>query len=412
MSDAGRAAEQAARASHARLVAILAARGAGLDAAQEALADAFAAALDAWPRRGVPQNPEAWLLVTARRAISHRRRHDAVRAAAAQTLAMLADTPADDPGADDAPHAIPDERLRLLFACAHPAVPEPARAPLMLQVVLGLSAERIGPAFLMTPSAMGQALVRAKAAIAASGAAFCLPERADMAARQDGVLAAIYAAYGAGWSEYSGADTTRPDLAEEALWLARLAAAIAPDQPEAQGLLALILYCEARRPARRDAVGRFVPLGQQDPSRWTRALIDEAEGLLARAAPMQAPGRFQLEAAIQSAHSMRRLGRPVPWDGIVTLYAALMQIAPTLGAALGEIAAIAERDGPAAALVRLEAIDPRAVASHQPYWALRAHLLTRLGHDARDSYARAIGLTQDQAVRAWLLDRAGQSAPG
>jgi RNA polymerase sigma-70 factor (ECF subfamily) len=404
MSEAARAAELAARASRARLVAMLAARGTGLAAAEDALAEAFAAALATWPGQGVPANPEAWLLTAARRSIGHLRRHDGVRAAAAGALAMAAPL-ADDEPADN----IPDDRLRLLVACAQPAVPEAMRAPLMLQVVMGLSAERIGPAFLMTPAAMGQALVRAKAAIAASRTAFSLPDRADLPARIDAVLAAIYAAYGAGWEEFSGADATRPDLAEEALWLARLTATLAPDQPEALGLLALILHCEARRPARRDEGGRFVPLAEQPCARWNGAMIDEAEAVLARAARLGTPGRFQLEAAIQSAHAMRRFGRQVPWDAIAKLYAGLLQLSPTLGAALGEAAAIAELSGVEAGLARLDGMEARLVAAHQPYWALRAHLLAQLGQDAAETYARAIGLTQDTAVRAWLVRQAAKA---
>jgi RNA polymerase sigma-70 factor (ECF subfamily) len=404
MNEAARAAELAARASRARLVAILAARGTGLDAAEDALAEAFAAALATWPERGVPANPEAWLLTVARRAIGHARRHRGVRAAAAATLATMAEE------ADDAsPQEIPDERLRLLLACAHPAVPEAARAPLMLQVVLGLPAERIASAFLVAPAAMGQALVRAKAAIRESGAAFALPDRDALPSRLSAVLTAIYAAYGAGWEAFSGADAARPDLAEEVLWLARLTASLAPDQAEALGLLSLILHCEARRPARRDEQGRFVPLAEQACARWDTAMIDEAEATLARAARLGAPGRFQLEAAIQSAHAMRRFGRAVPWDAIASLYAGLLRLSPTLGAALGEAAAIAESLGCEPALARLDGLHAELVANHQPYWALRAHLLARLGQDAADAYARAIGLTQDAAVRAWLVRQAAKA---
>jgi RNA polymerase sigma-70 factor (ECF subfamily) len=397
VTDAARAAEIAARAGWARLVALLATRGTKLADAEDFLAEAFAAALRTWPARGVPDRPEAWLLTAARRAQGHARRHAGVRLAADPALRQLAEAEDDTP-------AIPDERLRLLFACAQPAVPEAARAPLMLQVVLGLPAARIGPAFLMTPAAMGQALTRAKAAIEATGAAFALPDAVDMAPRLDSVLAAIYAAYGVGW-DGAGGDAGGADLAEEALWLARLCVAMLPDAAEALGLLALILHCEARRAARRDPAGRFVPLAAQDVATWDAAMIDEADALLHRAAALGQLGRFQLEAAIQSAHAARRAIGRTPWPQIAQLYAGLVAIAPTLGALLGQAAAIAEIEGPATALARLDALEPAAVASHQPYWALRAHLLGRLGRDDADARARAAGLAGDPAVRAFLLSR-------
>jgi RNA polymerase sigma-70 factor (ECF subfamily) len=396
MTEAARAAEAAARAGWARLVALLATRGTPLAAAEDFLADAFAAALRTWPERGVPTNPEAWLLTAARRAAGHARRHASVRQVAEPALRQLAEVENDAPD-------IPDERLRLLFACAHPSVPGPMQAPLMLQVVLGLSAARIGPAFLMSGAAMGQALARAKAAIEASAAAFVLPEPHDLPARLDAVLAAIYAAYGAGWDAAFASAPGREDLAEEALWLARLTAALAPSAPEALGLAALLLHAEARRPARRDARGAFVPLAAQDPAAWNLAMIEEADALLARAAVHGVLGRFQIEAAIQSAHAARRsLGR-TPWPQVLRLYQGLLAIAPSLGAALGEAAAAAEVLGPAVALARLDALDAAVVAAHQPYWALRAHLLAQLGRDDADARARAVGLAEDPAVRAWLL---------
>jgi RNA polymerase sigma-70 factor (ECF subfamily) len=399
MSEAARAAEAAARAGWARLVALLATRGTKLADAEDFLAEAFAAALRTWPERGLPDRPEAWLLTAARRAQGHARRHGGVRLAAHPALRQLAEAEPDAP-------SIPDERLRLLFACAQTAVPEAMRAPLMLQVVLGLPAARIGPAFLMAPAAMGQALSRAKAAIEAARAPFALPDEADMTPRLSAVLAAIYAAYGVGWEDAVGTEAGGADLAEEALWLARLCAAMLPDAAEALGLLALILHCEARRAARRDSAGRFVPLATQDTALWDAAMISEADALLHRAAALGQLGRFQIEAAIQSAHAARHaLGR-TPWPQIAQLYAGLVAIAPSLGAVLGQAAAIAETDGAAAALARLDALDDTVVANHQPYWALRAHLLRALGQDPAEAFARAAGLAADPAVRVWLIAQA------
>jgi RNA polymerase sigma-70 factor (ECF subfamily) len=399
--DARRAAEDAARASYGRLVAILAARTRDVAAAEDALADAFAAALSAWPERGVPANPEAWLLTAARRGLSHGRRHAGVADAALPTMLQLAEE-----AEDREAHAIPDERLRLLFVCAHPAIDPAARAPLMLQTVLGLDAARIASAFLVAPATMGQRLVRAKARIRDAGIRFAVPEPAEMPERLESVLDAVYAAYGSGWDDVDGADPRRRGLADEALWLARLVAALLPDEPEPKGLLALILHCEARRPARRGPGGRFVPLAEQDPSLWSRTAAAEAEAALEAAARAGRLGRFQLEAAIQSAHAARaRLGA-VPWRSIALMYEALVRIAPTAGALVGRAAAVAEAAGAEAGLALLDDVPADLVAAYQPAWALRAHLLSRLGRpdEARAARVRAAGLSEDPAVRAFLLE--------
>lgn len=397
MSDTTRAAEHAARESYGRLLAWLARQARDIAAAEDALAEAFRQALETWPARGVPARPEAWLLTVARRGLARAARHRGVQSAAAGALAWLAE--------EAAPPTLPDERLGLLFACAHPQLEPAARAPLMLQAVLGLDAARIGSAFLVSPAAMGQRLVRAKARLREAGARFAVPEAAELPGRLEPVLDAVYAAYGQGWEEVAGADPRRQGLAEEALFLARLLAALLPAEPEALGLLALLLHCEARRPARRDAAGHFVPLSAQDPARWSAPLLAEAEAALTRAGSLARPGRYQLEAAIQSAHAARaRLGA-TPWPAIVQLYAALVARAPGLGALLGQAAAVAEAEGAAAGLALLAALagEP-ALANHQPYWALRAHLLARSGDAAGAAMARqrAIGLSEDAAVRAFL----------
>ncbi len=385
-------AERAARDSYGRLLALLSARGLGVAAAEDALAEAFRAALETWPRDGVPRSPEAWLLVAARRNLGRMARHGAVRAAHEGTLIMLADELAERPD-------FPDERLRLLFVCAHPAIDEAVRTPLMLQTVLGLDAARIAAAFLVSPAAMGQRLVRAKARLRDAGIPFAVPEAAELPERLPAVLAAIYAAFGAGW------DDAGP-LAEEAIWLGRVVAALLPDEPEALGLLALLLHAHARQAARRDAAERFVPLDEQDTGRWDIAMFVEAEALLARAGAMGRHGPWQIEAAIQSVHAGRaRTGR-TEWPALLLLHQALVGMRPTLGARIALAAVCGQVGQPADGVAMLDALPAQRMASHQPFWAVRAHLLALLGDAAADGcYRRAAGLSQDPAVRDWLLSR-------
>ena len=399
------AAEVAVRASYGRLLAYLAASWRDVAAAEDALGDALLAALEAWPRSGVPDEPEAWLLSAARRRLVDGSRHAKVEAAAAEAIELFAERARQTASADA---VFPDERLKLLFVCAHPAIDESARTPLMLQTVLGLDAATIASAFLVAPAAMSQRLVRVKAKIRDAGIRFEIPDPADFPPRVNAVLEAIYAAYGSGWDDVAGADARRKGLAEEAIWLGRLVVALLPAEPEALGLLALMLHCEARRAARRDSAGRYVPLGEQDVSLWSRAMIDEAEAALATAARASAPGRFQLEAAIQSAHARRAAVGRADWESIALLYQGLLLCAPTIGARVGHAAALAEVRGAREGLAALGDIAEESVESYQPYWALRAHLHERLGEDepARQAYARAIGLSEEAAVREFLVARA------
>ena len=407
MSDAHRAAELAARASYGRLLAYLAARGRDVAAAEDALGDAFTAALETWPRVGVPDNPDAWLLVAARRRLVDRARHTGVEATAAAALRLAAET-ADVNAARES--IFPDERLKLLFVCAHPAIDEAARTPLMLQAVLGLDAARIASAFLVAPATMSQRLVRVKAKIRDAGIGFEIPGPEELPERLHSVLDAIYAAYGTGWEDVAGADPRRRGLAEEAIWLGRLVVTLLSDEPEAGGLLALMLHCEARRPARRDASGAYVPLTRQDVALWSRPMIDEAERILADASRARRPGRFQLEAAVQSVHAQRAMTGHTDWEAIALLYEGLVRVAPTIGARVAHAAALAEARGAAAGLGALDAMPKDVVLAYQPYWALRGHLLRELGRtdEARDAYARAIGLSEDPAVREFL---SGQTPP-
>ncbi|MES2941179.1 MAG: DUF6596 domain-containing protein [Pseudomonadota bacterium] len=403
--EAARAAEAAARRSYGKLVAFLAARTRDVAGAEDALADAFAAALAGWPLGGIPDNPEAWLLTVARRRMADAVRRRCLDEAAAGHFALLEELA--EPETSDPP--LPDRRLELLFACAHPGIDPAARAPLMLQTVLGFDAATIASAFLVAPAAMGQRLVRAKAKIRLAGIPFQVPGHAELPQRLDAVLSAIYAAYAEGWADAAGADSRWRNLAEEAIWLGRLAAALLPREAEALGLLALMLHSHARRAARRDAQGEYVPLAEQDVARWDAVLIEQAEQALASAWSLGRPGRYQLEAAIQSAHCVRHRTGSADWPAIAALYDALHAMTDSPVAALNGAVARAELAGPQAALHELDALAGDArLADYQPYWAARADLLARTGaHDAaREAYQRAIGLERDPVVRRFLQRRA------
>ncbi len=403
------AVEHVARGSYGRLLAFLASRSRDLAAAEDALADAFRIALETWPRDGVPDKPEAWLMTAAKRRLGDRARHTRVHAEATPSLGLAAEQAQELTAASV---EFPDERLKLMFICAHPAIDAAARTPLMLQTVLGLDAARIASAFLVQPAAMGQRLSRAKAKIRDAGIAFELPHARELPIRLDTVLEAIYAAYGSGWDDVAGADARRKGLSSEAIELGRVLLALLGNEPEVPALLALMLYCESRRGARRGDAGEYVPLSEQDVTRWSQPLLDEASLLLQAASRGGRLGRFQLEAAIQSVHAQRSVTQRTDWNAIALLYTALVQLSPTLGAAVGRAAAVAEADGPAVAWTLLEAIPADAVATYQPYWALRAHLLARLDrrNEARPAYERAIGLCEDAAMREFLLQRAADIA--
>ncbi len=265
-----------------------------------------------------------------------------MRDANALTLEVLAAEIANESLHSADSSAIPDERLKLLFACAHPAIDADMRTPLMLQTVLGLDAAQIGRAFLIAPAAMSQRLVRAKNKIRHAGISFEVPEAPELPQRLEAVLNAIYAAYGNGWEDAACVDSRARGLAEESIWLARVLQQVMPDEPEVLGLLSLILHCEARRPARRSSEGRFIPLSQQDPRLWRIPMISEAERHLACAARIGRAGRFQLEAAIQSVHAERARTGITDWSAIALFYERLVQLSPVLGALVARAAAVAE----------------------------------------------------------------------
>ncbi|HWS69999.1 MAG TPA: DUF6596 domain-containing protein [Steroidobacteraceae bacterium] len=403
-----RAVESIARESYGRLVAYLSSRTRDPAAAEDALGDALLAALATWPRNGIPTNPQGWLLTAARNRLTDHARQRLVRAQSAPTLQIILDEV--DRGEDR--DVLPDQRLNLMLVCAHPAIDPDMHTPLMLQAVLGLDAAAIGRAFLVSPQAMGQRLVRAKTKIRQARIAFEIPDASLLQQRLSAVLSAIYAAYGDGWEDAAGADAHRVGLADEAVWLARVLRELLPDEPEVHGLLALMLHCEARRPARRDADGRYVPLADQDCRRWRPSLIAEAEQELAAAAPgsrVSRVGRFQLEAAIQSVHAERSRSGRTDWAAIAVFYDRLAFLTRAVGAEVGRAAAHAEMEGATAGLRLLDEIDPAGASAYQPYWAVRAHLLGRSGLEAAaaavTAYDRAIELTADEAVRGFLLER-------
>jgi RNA polymerase sigma-70 factor (ECF subfamily) len=390
-----------ARRSYGKLVAFLAARNGDIAGAEDALAEAFATALRNWPASGVPANPEAWLMVVARRKTIDAARRRQYGEDVIPHLRLIAD----ELGASAADQDIPDERLRLMFACAHSALDAGIRAPLILQTTLGFDAATIASAFLISPATMGQRLVRAKTKIRQAGIPFRIPEPGELRERVDSVLEAIYAIFAEGWSDPVGADARRRNLAAEGIWLGRLVASLLPDEPEALGLVALMLHAEARRSARRDAKDEFVPLADQDPALWNAALIDEAEALLLRASRMGTTGRYQLEAALQSAHVVRRRTGHSDWPAIERIYDALMGLTGSPVVAINRAVAVAENRGASAGLAALDAVaDDARLVDYQPFWAARAGLLARAGDvsGADAAYRRAIGLEADPAVRRFL----------
>jgi RNA polymerase sigma-70 factor, ECF subfamily len=405
VDDARAIAAHVARESYGKLLAYLAATSRNVPAAEDALADAFASALAVWPTQGAPQNPEGWRATAARRRLIDAARRRRSAEASSQALELI---DAELREAADADEGIPDRRLALMFACAHPAIEESVRAPLMLQTILGLDAAAIASAFLVSPAAMGQRLSRAKAKIRLAGVPFKIPEREDLPERLGVALEAIYAAFSHGWAEAFSDDPRGRNLAEEAIWLGRVVVSLIPNEPEAMGLLALMLYAHSRREARRDALGRYVPLTDQAVERWDQPAIEEAEGLLKSAGAMGAPARFQLEAAVQSVHAARRLTATTDWEAIVVLYDALFALTASPVVAVNRAAAVAHARGPAAGLELLDDVGANGgLAGFEPYWVARADLCAKLGDvvAARSAYSLAIGLQTDPAARAFLIEQ-------
>lgn len=393
------AAIAAARDSYGRLLSSLAWQWRDIAAAEDALSEAFPTALACWPRDGMPESPAGWLMTAAKRNLlkAARRR----RQAEDPTLTALFPTEH-----DEAPplSTLPDDRLRLMFVCAHDAIDPTVRSALMLQTVLGLDAARRAAAFLVSTEAMTKRLVRAKAKIRATGIRFEEPQADELSSRVDAVLDAIYGCYTLHWGQQQ--EQSAQALADEALFLAELVAARLPADAEALGLLSLLLLCEARRPARLDAQGDFVPLDEQDPGRWDAGPIHRANSLIARAAALNDPGPFQIEVAIQAAHCHRLHGNHTPWADIVVLYERLIAMHPSIGARIGHAVAAAQAsDDAAIGLQLLDSIEAEALQVHQPWWAARAHLLASLpGRDeeAVEAYGCVLSLTSEPALQRHL----------
>lgn len=404
----------AVRTAYGRLIAYLSARTRDIAAAEDALSAALEAALENWPARGVPDRPEAWLLTVARNRLNDGHRRARIHAEAVPTLLILMDEA--QAVADETPSpfldvAFPDERLKLMFVCTHPAIAAEVRTPLMLQTVLGLTSERIASAYLVKPAAMAQRLTRAKTKIRDAGIGFDVPDAADRPARLGPLCDAIYAAYGLGWGDYAG-EEEGDGLSGEAITLGfalyellgRMKRPVVA--PELNGLLALMLYCEARRAARYDASGRYVALSDQDPRQWDTIMIDRGNALLTMVQPLRQFGRYQLEAAIQSAHLRRGLTGVNVLDEIVILYEGLLRFAPSLAARVGHAAAVTEAKGAEAGLAQLDALDGERLKDYQPYWAVRAHVLQKLRRpEAHGAFDRAIGLSRHEGQRAFLMKK-------
>jgi RNA polymerase sigma-70 factor (ECF subfamily) len=415
------AVDSAYRSESRRVLATLIRLLGDFDLAEEALSDAFAAAVEQWPRDGVPANPRAWLVSAGRfRAIDslrRRARFDASVARIAQDLAVGISN-ASVPGAAGADHApwgasdpeggaLEDDRLRLIFTCCHPAIPADARAALTLREVCGLTTEEIARAYLTTASTLAQRIVRAKSRIREAHIPYEVPSLAELPERLDAVLRVIYLVFNEGYSASSGASVTRADLSGEAIRLGRLLFELLP-QPEASGLLALMLLQESRRAARSTPRGDLVLLENQDRSLWDQALIKEGVGLVERALSSRSFGPYALQAAIAAVHAQAPSAAETDWEEIVGLYDVLFRAQPSPVVELNRAVAVAMRDGPRAGLALVNAILTRGdLADYHLAHSVKADLCRRLGlvHEARESYERALALALQEPERRFLRRR-------
>jgi RNA polymerase sigma-70 factor, ECF subfamily len=399
--------ERVFREEHGRAVAVLVRRFGDIDLAEEAVQDAFAAAVARWPQTGPPPSPSGWIITTARnRAIDRLRREAGRDARHAQAALMYTGDDAPDAWPDDEPEEGPvqDDRLRLIFTCCHPALSTGARVGLTLRLLGGLTTAEIARAFLVSEPAMGQRLVRAKAKIRDARIPYRVPNESDLPGRLGAVLGVVYLIFNEGYAASAGHDLVRDDLCAEAIRLGRLLTELMPDEPEALGLLALMLLVQSRRPARTTAAGDLVLLSDQDRSRWDPALIAEGQALVRRCLARRQPGPYQLQAAINAVHSDAAAPDETDWSQILALYDQLMAVAPSPVVALNRAVAVAEVHGPDAALPLLVDL---GLDDYHVFHAVRGDLLRRLGRDAESAgaYDEAIARAANDAERDALLRR-------
>ncbi len=401
------------RADSRRVLATLIRLLGDFDIAEEALHDAFTAAVERWPQDGVPANPRAWLVSTGRfKAIDGIRRRARFDASLAR-LAERLDAESIDPAALD-DDGVEDDRLRLIFTCCHPALPPDAQIALTLREVCGLTTEEIAHAFLAAPPTVAQRIVRAKSKIRDAGIPYQMPSRADFPDRLDTVLRVVYLVFNEGYSASSGASLTRHDLSAEAIRLGRLLVELLPE-PEAIGLLALMLLHESRRAARTSPTGELILLDDQDRSRWNRQMIAEGSALVERALSSRRFGPYTLQAAVAAVHAEAASPAVTDWAQIVGLYDVLLRADPSPVVELNRAAAMAMRDGPAAGLALIDAILARGdLEDYHLVHSARADLCRRLGRmaEARASYERALVLTRQEPERRFLERRLGELGAG
>jgi len=391
--------ERVFRAEYGRAVAVLVRVFGDIDAAEEAVQDAFAAALERWPASGLPPSPAGWIITTARNRAIDRLRRDA-RGAELLARAERAerDSPWDEAALEE--NAVRDDRLRLIFTCAHPALALPAQVALTLRLLGGLTTAEIARAFLVPEATLAQRLVRAKAKIRDAGIPYRVPGAAELPARLRSVLAVVYLIFNEGHAARRG------DLCGEAIRLGRLLAELMPDEPEVLGLLALMLLVESRRAARTAADGALVLLADQDRARWDRGLIAEGQALVRRCLRRNQPGPYQIQAAIHAVHADARSAADTDWWQILQLYDQLLANAPTPVAALNRAVAVAEVKGAEAALALVDGLAPDLGGYHL-FHAIRADLLRRLGRksEAARAYDAALALVDPPAERQFLERR-------
>jgi RNA polymerase sigma-70 factor (ECF subfamily) len=392
--------ERVFRAEYGRAVSVLVRRIGDIDLAEEAVQDAFAIAVERWPSSGLPPSPAGWIITTARHRAIDRFRREASRddRHAQAVLRQLRDEP------DEEEDLVPDDRLRLIFTCCHPALALPARVALTLRLLGGLTTAEIAHAFLVPEATMAQRLVRAKGKIRDAGIPYRVPGESDRAARLGAVLAVLYLIFNEGYAASSGDRLVRDELCTEAIRLARVLAGLMPGEPEVMGLLALMLLVHARRAARVTADGGLVLLADQDRRLWDLALIAEGQAIVRRCLRRNRPGPYQIQAAINAVHGDAPTAAATDWRQVLRLYDQLLSIAPNPIVSLNRAVAVAEVDGPAAALAILDGLD---LDRYHLFHAVRADVLRRLGRtaDAARSYDRAIALTGNVKEREFLEAR-------